>query len=825
MAQLESVRPVRSPSEGASGDGAPSAVEDPRVVQLLDEYLAAIEAGKHPDRQALLDQCPEASAELAACLDALEFVERVVRVQGDTHVPAVDETGGSTPAGATVLGDFEIVREVGRGGMGVVYEARQISLGRRVALKTLPFAAVLDPRHLQRFKNAAMAAAALDHPGIVHVYAVGCEQGIHHYAMQYLEGRTLAEVIERFRRGVETTEIGKDRLEVPGVLSSPTASTAEMLAPDTASPSAETNKVAQAEVPIGSEVTRRPDFFRTVAQWGIEAAEALHHAHEHGVVHRDIKPSNLMVDGHGHLWITDFGLAMTDQDSSLTMTGDIVGTLRYMSPEQVSGRRHGLDHRTDIYSLGVTLYELLTRRPPFSGENRQLVLRQILDEEPCGLRQFDKAIPRDLETIVLKSMAKEPRARYATAQEMADDLRRFVQNEPIQAQRMGWAARAGRWCRRNRVVAGSVAVAAAALLMWLAAMLGPAPAPEAAPPAPRAVRLATEPPGAVVVFHPLDHQTGEPQPQRAVRPEAVSPVEVELPPGDYLVVAVAKTPGYSFHEVYRRVPSPEAGLPGLFDHLGWTTREDGTVVLPDIKIPRDSVTQGMARFDGLEQLTIGTPALSEVPPHRRRVPGFWLDTTEVRVGEYRARQVYGQAFHFYQTNRLQPADDDALAFVSYDEATAYAEHIGKRLPTEWEYELAATKRGMQAFPWGEDGGRISEWKYGSVGSADWDRLETTPPVFGLYSNVAEWTSSWPTLYPAHRKAGLPTVECTGVRRIVRGGSMSIIQKQPQRAEWLRGPRFRVSLIRQSWLPGLGFRCARSAQPRLGAQDFSHEQPE
>lgn len=121
MAQLESVRPVRSPSEGASGDGAPSAVEDPRVVQLLDEYLAAIEAGKHPDRQALLDQCPEASAELAACLDALEFVERVVRVQGDTHVPAVDETGGSTPAGATVLGDFEIVREVGRGGMGVVY--------------------------------------------------------------------------------------------------------------------------------------------------------------------------------------------------------------------------------------------------------------------------------------------------------------------------------------------------------------------------------------------------------------------------------------------------------------------------------------------------------------------------------------------------------------------------------------------------------------------------------------------------------------------------------------------------------------------------------
>jgi serine/threonine protein kinase len=168
-----------------------------------------------------------------------------------------------------------------------------------------------------------------------------------------------------------------------------------------------------------------------VAELGIQAAEALEYAHSLGVIHRDIKPANLLIDARGNLWVTDFGLAQFHSDPGLTITGDLVGTLRYMSPEQARGHRGIIDHRTDIYSLGVTLYELLTLRPTFPGDDRQQLLRQIADEEPIAPRRLNASIPRELETIVLKAMSKEPESRYATAQELADDLRRFVENKPI----------------------------------------------------------------------------------------------------------------------------------------------------------------------------------------------------------------------------------------------------------------------------------------------------------------------------------------------------------------------------------------------------------
>jgi serine/threonine protein kinase len=178
---------------------------------------------------------------------------------------------------------------------------------------------------------------------------------------------------------------------------------------------------------------RSTAYFRTVANLGTQAAEALEHAHQLGVVHRDIKPANLLVDGRGNLWITDFGLAHCQSQAGLTMTGDLVGTLRYMSPEQALAKRLLIDHRTDIYSLGVTLYELLTLEPAFSGRDREELLRQVAFEEPRTPRQRNKAIPRELETIVLKAMEKSPESRYATAQELADDLRRFLEDRPIQA--------------------------------------------------------------------------------------------------------------------------------------------------------------------------------------------------------------------------------------------------------------------------------------------------------------------------------------------------------------------------------------------------------
>ncbi|HZW35207.1 MAG TPA: protein kinase, partial [Isosphaeraceae bacterium] len=216
-----------------------------------------------------------------------------------------------------------------------------------------------------------------------------------------------------------------------------------------------------------SSSTRNRAYFRNVARLGGEAAAALEHAHQVGIVHRDIKPANLMVDVKGHLWVTDFGLARLQSDSGLTITGDLVGTLRYMSPEQALGQRGYLDHRTDIYSLGVTLYELLTLAPAFGGQDRIALLRRIAEEEPRAPRKLDETIPRDLETIVLKAMAKEPAARYRTAQELADDLGRFLEHKPIRARRPTTWDRALKLCRRH---AGLVAAALVMLLLAAAAL-------------------------------------------------------------------------------------------------------------------------------------------------------------------------------------------------------------------------------------------------------------------------------------------------------------------------------------------------------------------
>ncbi len=212
--------------------------------------------------------------------------------------------------------------------------------------------------------------------------------------------------------------------------------------------------------------TRSRAYFRTVANLGMQAAEALEHAHSLGIIHRDIKPANLLVDVRGNLWITDFGLARMQADTGLTMTGDVIGTLRYMSPEQAMAKRAVVDHRTDIYSLGVTLYELLALRPAFGGQDREELLRQVTLEEPRPPRRFNPAVPVDLETIVLKAMAKEPIERYATARELADDLRRFLELKPIKARRPTL------WDRTLKLARRHVGVVAAAFLVLLLAVGG-----------------------------------------------------------------------------------------------------------------------------------------------------------------------------------------------------------------------------------------------------------------------------------------------------------------------------------------------------------------
>ena len=398
-----------------------------------------MEAGRAPDRQAFLERYPDISPELAECLDGVALAHAASLVLNPTPSQPAPTIG--------TLGDFQIIREVGRGGMGVVHEAVQLSLGRRVALKVLPFASGLDAKHLQRFKTEAHAAAGLHHTNIVPVYAVGCERGVHFYAMQLIDGRSLDAVIqERRREATPAPPAGESTVDFRA-------------GPTSGSP---------ASARTGQRTIRGRESYRWAAQLAAQAAGALEYAHEAGVIHRDIKPANLLLDAKGTVWVTDFGLAHVSADISLTQTGDMVGTLRYMSPEQASGRRVLVDHRTDVYSLGATLYELLTLQPIFDGPDRQALLCQILSSEPRPPRSIDRSIPAELETIVLKALAKAPEERYATAAEMAADLHCFLDEKPILARRPSLVERTRKWMRRHPSFVGSAVLLLVLIAVGLA---------------------------------------------------------------------------------------------------------------------------------------------------------------------------------------------------------------------------------------------------------------------------------------------------------------------------------------------------------------------
>ena len=449
MTRNYSTEAFRTPPSQASA-------EDSRVVPAVKEYLAALERGKPVSRAEFLSRHSEIAVELAMCLDALD----VLHAAGDLR----PEVAGSidylmTENRHLPLGDFRIAREIGRGGMGIVYEATQLSLARRVALKVLPFVASLDPIRLQRFKNEAHAAAQLHHTNIVPVYAVGADRGVHFYAMQLIEGHALSTLIHEMRRdrGIDGPEGASDAGRSLDRLAPSVASGSEQAGRDGGVESLGEPAARRETRTIGSTVLTADNpqsikYFRNVARIVHQAALALEHAHSYGVIHRDIKPANLILDGRGNIWITDFGLALFQADAQLTLTGDMLGTLRYMSPEQAEGDRVVLDHRTDIYSLGITLYELLTLEPAFGGSDRQLLLQRIKGDEPSAPRSVDGRIPRELETIVLKAIAKAPRDRYASAQQFADDIERWLEDKPILARRPTLLERAARWRRQHRAL-------------------------------------------------------------------------------------------------------------------------------------------------------------------------------------------------------------------------------------------------------------------------------------------------------------------------------------------------------------------------------------
>lgn len=443
---------------------------DELVGKAVEEYFHCTRRGEMPKLDEFVRRFPEISDLLRNVIPALQATE-----------PTTDEcaAGISNSENPRQLGDFRILRQIGRGGMGIVYEAEQISMQRRVALKVLPLAGLVDEKKIRRFQNEVRAVAALDHPNIVSVYMVGEERGVHYFAMQLIRGRTLAEVIASLRQIrndgqlLDGSSVSRATgIDVSGDSGSGNDATALHVAGDSpvTTAASQVDTIAKADSSTISHSSRR-DYFRSIVALGIQAALALQHAHDQGIIHRDIKPANMLLDGASNLYLTDFGLARIEADAGVTMTGDLIGTLRYMSPEQALAKRVAVDHRSDIYSLAVSLYELLTLQPVYLSEDRQQILKQIAFEEPTPPRRIDRDIPAELETILLKAMSKDRDRRYATAQELADDLRFHLENRPIMAKPPTLVECVSKWTRRNLILTWATIITLSLITLTLVASM------------------------------------------------------------------------------------------------------------------------------------------------------------------------------------------------------------------------------------------------------------------------------------------------------------------------------------------------------------------
>lgn len=420
---------------------------------LLDYMEGELPPHQASSVQAHLDQCRPCAAKCREIAGLLGDLGAARSVEPQASKPDQSRSKPTPPAALEEharLGDFEILGELGRGGMGVVYRARQISLNRIVALKLLSVGLVQSERSVSRFEREAQAAARLHHTNIVPIYAQGREQDYFYYAMELIEGESLDKVLRRQRQAADDQTLKDDnhaalhatthRLSTPANLLRSAVSTARL------------SRVMRSRRP--------PRDYKRIVRLVAGVAEGLHHAHEQGVVHRDIKPQNLLLGPDDQLHITDFGLARMLDEPGLTRSTEMVGTPAYMAPEQITGGKAAVDRRTDVYALGVTLYEMLTLRRPFQAETYDQTISQVLNRDPKPPRKLDPHIPPDLETICLRAMEKEPQRRFPSAAEMAGDLRRYAEGFPIASRRIGPLGKTVRWVRRHPWRASVIATTA-----------------------------------------------------------------------------------------------------------------------------------------------------------------------------------------------------------------------------------------------------------------------------------------------------------------------------------------------------------------------------
>lgn len=509
-------------------------VKDPdSIEQLADEILDRVRGGEQLPARELRKRFPELSE------DVSDFAHTLARLEEVSFRRLNSVVGRTTTLSAggqelQTLGGFRLIREISRGGMGIVYLAEQQSLHRYVAVKVLPPSPMLNQVERSRFEREGTACARLHHSNIVPVIGTGVEQGVQYCVMQYIHGCSLNQLVrglqQRFESPHDTAEreaslaaylketkksavkVGSTRFAMQDGVTGDTTKDegidtdteirggSDFAAPsrNDALESPETTRaikylmqhhVLDLSATIPSENTANgvqsksseedpppedapnpiptsPDkipacYWQNVANLGSSVASALGHAHRQGVLHRDVKPGNLLLDQDGHVWLTDFGLAKLEEEQDLTVTGNVVGTLRFTAPEQFQGEG---DERSDVYSLGLTLYELSTLTPAYSASDRKTLMKRVITGSPIPPRQINPRIPRDFETIILKSISHEPEKRYQTASEQAADLRNFVADRPVMARRQSALARGVRWCLRHQT---ETALGGAALAMLI----------------------------------------------------------------------------------------------------------------------------------------------------------------------------------------------------------------------------------------------------------------------------------------------------------------------------------------------------------------------
>ncbi len=442
------------------------------IERLANEVTGNVRRGESLSSSELQQRYPELSDDIEGWVNTLAVLEEAsLRRHTKRPIGAVVNAAGQHQKS---LGGFSLIREISRGGMGIVYEAEQKSLQRRVAVKVLPPSPLLTDVERIRFEREATAVARLHHSHIVPVFGTGVEQGVQYCVMQYIDGHSLDQLIAGLRihfgyancsRDTDTDSRNRDsenaifaasllRNRKPGEIGDSPGNDVESEQP-VGSASSESGFKPQANLP--------ESYWRNIARIGADVADALSHAHHQGVLHRDIKPGNLLLDRDHDIWVTDFGLAKLHDKENLTGTGNLIGTLRYTSPEQFDGQA---DARSDVYALGLTLYELCTLEPAFSATDRRELMREVMTVTPVRPRMLNPEIPRDLETIILKAMAPEPENRYQKAGDLSADLQNFLDDRPLMARRQTPWERGWRWCRRHRLETALGGFAIAMLLLF-----------------------------------------------------------------------------------------------------------------------------------------------------------------------------------------------------------------------------------------------------------------------------------------------------------------------------------------------------------------------